>query len=461
MTEPLRVAIVGSGPAGLYAADHLLNKYRADVAIGLIDDLPTPWGLVRAGVAPDHPEKKLIADRLFDFTLKNDQLRFLGNVRVGRDIQHDELRQRYHAVIYATGASTDSKQMGIPGEDLTGSIAAADFVAWYNGHPDYSHLEFDLSSSTAVIVGNGNVSMDVARILAESSDHLARTDIADHALAALCNSRVKHIVVMARRSIEHAAFNNPELEELGHLGDCAIEVQPEGVLDNLPPAAGLDQKRKFATLKNLVEASRASARQEESTKTITLHFLASPIEVAGQGSVQQLRYHNNRVVEGADGKLRIEAEEAVESVDTGLVIRAIGYRGRAIDGLPFDTNRGIISNQNGRVYANNGEETGTYVTGWIRRGPTGVIGTNKKCAGEVVDHIVADFAEGKLAAPATDVEDIKALLDGRGVRTVTLSGWTTIDRSERAAGRAQQRPRVKVTSRESLLGIALETASAR
>ncbi|MET9213481.1 MULTISPECIES: FAD-dependent oxidoreductase [unclassified Nocardia] len=428
--KPLRVAVVGAGPSGLYAAGHLLEGpggtyldgrltalHTRAVEVDVFDRLPTQWGLVRHGVAPDHPDKKQVAT-VFEQIAARPGFRFFGNIEVGRDVLTRELAQWYDAVVYAVGATGDAT-LGIPGEDLPGCLAARAFVAWYNGHPDYSTAPIDLSGERAVVIGNGNVAMDVARLLTTPIDTLARTDIADHALDALRASRVREVVVLGRRGRQHGAFNNPELEELGHLPGVDLAVvhgEPED-------SAALDPStaRKLRTLHDY--ATRPSTGAE---RRIVLRFQTSPLEVLGTESVRGLR------VRGPDGD---------EVLDAGLVLRAIGYFGTPTPGLPFDHDRGVIPHTDGRITG----VPGSYVTGWIKRGPRGIIGTNKKCARDTVRSLLADADAGALRPGTHTGEQVERALRERRPALVDQVGWLALDHHERAAGLAAGRPRVKVT----------------
>ena len=442
----LRVAVVGSGPAGMYAIQHLLEQSLFDVDIDLFERLPTPWGLVRAGVAPDHPEKKLIADRLFRFFLKRDNVRFFGNVEIGSDISHDELTASYDAVVYAVGAS-DDKPLAIPGERLPGSCSAREFVAWYNGHPDYRHLQFDLSGSRAVIVGTGNVALDVARMLTLPAPELARTDIAEHALEALQASHVNEVIVLGRRGCQQAAFHNPELEELLHLDGVEVQIEADDLLPPEQTDADWDTRRKLATLIRL-QARRVAAP----VKRIVFKFHRSPIAVSGDTHVTGVQVQT-RVGSGSprSGLPRYGSPGSGSpgTIDCGLLLRAIGYRGRALPGLPFDLQTGVISNVAGRVMDGSVPRTGVYVTGWIRRGPRGVIGSNKQCAAETVGCLLADAQAGKLSHRSDDA--VAQALTATQRQVVSFGGWQRIDRTERLAGSARGRPRIKQTDIGELL----------
>ena len=456
--NPLRVAIVGSGPAGFYAAGHLLqNKKHPDLVtqVDMYDRLPTPWGLVRAGVAPDHPNIKAVS-RVYEKTAAHPEFRFFGNVHFGEDIEHEDLTSRYHAVIYAVGAQTD-KKMGIPGEDLPGSWAATEFVAWYNGHPDYRDLEFDLSHERAVVVGNGNVAADVARMLALTREELAATDVADHALDVLGESNVREIVVLGRRGPAQAAFTNPELLELGEMTDADCYVDPRDVeLDPLSREWLEGEGADITKRKNVEILTGYSTREPQGkNKRIVLRFLASPVEILGDERVEGVRVCRNELRDES-GRLSACATEHTEVIPAGIVFRSIGYRGVPLPGLPYDERSGTIPNEGGRI----AELPGEYVVGWIKRGPTGIIGTNKRDAQETVDNVLADLEAGRLLEPSEpDRDSVEALLDERKPEHVTYAGWEAIDRAEREAGEPHGRPRVKLTTFDELLDAAREPVS--
>lgn len=448
MSRPLRVAVVGAGPAGLYAVEHLLEKSGLDVEIDLYERLPTPWGLVRSGVAPDHPEKKLVIDRQFAFFLKNLRVRFIGNVEIGRDIRHAELAEWYDAVIYSVGANSDTR-MGISGEELPGCWAAREFVSFYNGHPDYRHLKFDLSCERAIIVGNGNVALDVARILTMPVSELEKTDIADHALDILRTSKIREVVVLGRRGHLQGAFNNPELEELEHVRGVDVVVDGEdlpGENEVVMDGADWETLRKVKTLRRLVTRQPTAGN-----KRIVFRFLTSPIELLGDGKVEQVLVIRNHLERDEKGHLNARPTEDESILDAGLVLRAIGYRGTAFPGLPFDERRGVIQNQQGRVAENDHVLPGVYVTGWIKRGCRGIIGSNKKCSAETVHCLLEDMNAGRLTKATLDKEGVMAVVRERKPDVTLMSGWLAIDHAEREAGRLRGRPRVKVTDMTSLL----------
>jgi ferredoxin/flavodoxin---NADP+ reductase len=457
--QPLRVAIVGSGPAGFYAAGHLFKpKAHPDlqVQVDIYDKLPTPWGLVRGGVAPDHPNIKAVS-RVYEKTAAHPEFRFYGNVEYGTDLTHDDLLARYHAVLYAVGAQTD-RRMGIPGEDLPGSWAATELVAWYNGHPDYCDLRFDLSGERAVVIGNGNVAADVARMLALTRDELAVTDVADHALEVLAENNIREIVVLGRRGPAQAAFTNPELLELGEMTDADVYVDPRDVeLDELS-RTWLESEEASGTARKNVEILTGYAGREPEGKRrrIVLRFLVSPVEILGTDKVEGIRICRN-VLRDEDGALRACTTETTEELECDLVFRSIGYRGIPLEGLPFDERRCTVPNERGRVLDDGEPRRGEYVVGWIKRGPTGIIGTNKRDAQETVDALLEDLDAGRLNEPADPSRDsLEELLDERRPDHVTYAGWEAIDRAEKAAGEPHGRPRVKLTTTEELLDAARE-----
>ena len=447
---PIRIAIIGSGPAGFYAAGHLLKDGGEQLEVDMLERLPTPWGLVRSGVAPDHPKIKSVT-RIYEKTAAHPRFRFFGNVELGRDVSRDELAERYHAIVYATGSPSD-RPLGIPGEDLPAVHAATDFVGWYNGHPDFADHEFDLSCERAVVIGNGNVALDVARMLCLSHEELASTDIADHALRALDDSAISEIVVVGRRGPAQAAFTNPELLELGELADTDVIVDQEELeraLATPDPSMDPTAERNVAVLRDYTKRPPSGKRRR-----IVLRFLLSPVELRGdEHGVSEIVLARNELVVEGDGRLRASATSERQTLSTGLVMRAIGYRGVPIEGVAFDERSATIPNQGGRVVGPDGQpEVGEYTVGWIKRGPSGVIGTNKKDAQETVDALLADLAEGVSLAPADPSPDsIEALLRERVPSLVTYEGWSEIDRHERSLGEPQGRPRVKLTRIDELL----------
>jgi ferredoxin--NADP+ reductase len=450
-SNPLRVAVVGSGPAGFYAAGALLSA-ELPVEVDMIERLPTPWGLVRLGVAPDHPNIKAVS-RAFEKIAAQPGFRFLGNVEVGRDLQHTDLMRTYDAVVYAVGAQTD-RRMGIPGEDLPGSWPATAFVAWYNGHPDFQELPFDLGVERVVVVGNGNVAVDVARMLALTADELAPTDTTDAAIAAIAAAPIREIVMLGRRGPVQAAFTTPELKELGELAGADVIVDPADL--ELDAASEAELADSSAAQRNLQVLREYAAREPEGKpRRLVLRFLTSPVAIHGEERVEAVEVVRNRLEQDERGRIAAVPTEERETLAAGLVLRSVGYRGVPIPHVPFDESRGTIRNEHGRVLDEPGQHVpGLYCTGWIKRGPSGVIGTNKKDATETVSLLLEDVEAGKLASAGHSAEEIDALLDERGVNHVEYDGWRSIDTHERSRGEEQGRPRVKLVSWDELLDAA-------
>jgi len=462
--SPIRIAVIGSGPAGFYAAGHLLKDEEAGFEVDILERLPTPWGLVRSGVAPDHPKIKSVT-RVYEKTAAHPRFRYFGNVCFGEHVSRRELLEHYHAIVYATGSPLD-RPLGIPGEELPGSHAATEFVGWYNGHPDHTGLEVDLvSAERAVVIGNGNVAIDVARMLMLSLEELAPTDTADHALEVLARSHVQEVVVVGRRGPAQAAFTNPELLELGEMADADIVVDSEELERAL--AVRDEAAEQDTTSRRNVEIMRGYATRTptEGRRRIVLRFLRSPTElVAGEdGALAAVKFVHNELVPGEGGALRARAGEETETIPAGLVFRAIGYRGEPLPGVSFDERRATILNEGGRVLdpESRAPLPGEYVVGWIKRGPSGVIGTNKKDAQETVDAMLADLSgpsNGAGAARHTpaepDADAVEAMLRERQPELITYAGWEAIDRHERALGKPAGRPRVKLTRIEEMLRVA-------
>ncbi|MGZ4382091.1 MAG: FAD-dependent oxidoreductase [Gaiellaceae bacterium] len=450
----LRVAVVGSGPAGFYAAGALLAA-DPPVEVDMIERLPTPWGLVRLGVAPDHPNIKAVS-RAFEKIAARPGFRFLGNVELGRDLRHEDLLRHYDAVVYAVGAQSD-RRMGIPGEDLPGSWPATVFVAWYNGHPDFQELEFDLAVERAVVVGNGNVAVDVARMLALTPEELDPTDTTDAAIAAICGASIREIVMLGRRGPVQAAFTTPELKELGELAGADVVVDPADL--ELDPASEAALAGDTNAERNLEVLREYAARTPSSKpKRLVLRFLTSPVAIEGTDRVEAVEVVRNRLEADERGRLAAVPTDERETIPAGLVLRSVGYRGVALPGVPFDEGRGTIRNDRGRVLDESGRQVPrVYCAGWIKRGPSGVIGTNKKDAAETVELLLEDAAAGLVTHQEDATADaVDALLDERGVERVLYAGWTAIDEAERAAGAEHGRPRVKLCTWAELL----EAASA-
>jgi ferredoxin--NADP+ reductase len=455
---PLRVAVVGSGPAGFYAAGALLASEEPRVEVDLVERLPTPWGLVRLGVAPDHPKIKAVS-RAFERIAAQPGFRFIGNVEVGRDLTHDELARLYDAVVYAFGAQTD-RRLGIPGEDLPGSWAATEFVAWYNGHPDFQDLTFDLSGERAIVVGNGNVALDVARMLALTQDELAPTDTTDEAIAAIVGSGLREIVILGRRGPVQASFTTPELQEMGELAGADVVVDPTEL--ELDPASEAELEAGSAIGRRNLEVLRAFAEREPEGKPrrVVLRFRVSPLAILGEGRVEAVEIVHNELVADERGRVRPVPTDEREVLPCGVVFRSVGYRGVRIAELPFDEEGGVIPNRAGRIHGERGEQfAGVYCAGWIKRGPTGVIGTNKKDATETVELLLEDARAGLLSRAADATADaVLELLVGRGVEPVLYAGWEAIDALELSRGAEQGRARIKLCSWEELLAAARRDA---
>jgi ferredoxin--NADP+ reductase len=449
----LRVAVVGSGPAGFYAAGVLLASDDLAFEVDMIERLPTPWGLVRLGVAPDHPNIKAVS-RAFEKIGATNGFRFLGNVEAGTDLTHEELLALYDAVVYAYGASSD-RRLGIPGEDLSGSWAATEFVAWYNGHPDYQQLDFDLSGERAVVIGNGNVALDVARMLALTEDELGQTDTTDPAIAAIVGSGIREILVVGRRGPVQAAWTTVELKELGELAGAEILVDPSDLALDDTSAAELAEGDHLLARNVDVLRDYAGREPEGKPRRIVLRFRSSPVAILGEGRVEAIELATNELVPDGKGSVRAVSTEERETVPSGVVFRSVGYRGSALPGVPFDESSGTMPNRDGRVVADDGSPLpGLYCAGWIKRGPTGVIGTNKKDATETIEGLLDDVRSGVIGGTASPAHDVDALLRTRDVEVVTYAGWEAIDTAERAVGEPLGRPRVKLASWEELLAAA-------
>jgi ferredoxin--NADP+ reductase len=455
-TQVLRVAVVGSGPAGFYAAAALLDA-DVPVEVDMIERLPTPWGLVRLGVAPDHPKLKTVS-RTFERIALKPGFRFFGNVEIGRDLSHADLELLYDAVVYAVGSQTD-RRLGIPGEDLRGSWSATEFVAWYNGHPDFQELSFDLNVERAVVIGNGNVALDVARMLALTPEELAPTDTTDPAIEAIGESTIRDIVVVGRRGPAQASWTTTELKELGELAGADVVVDSAEL--ELDPASEASLEHDTNSRRNM-DVLRDFAARQPTGKPVTLRllFFRSPVALHGDEGVEAIELVRNRLEEREGGLVAVPTEER-ETIECGLVFRSVGYRGVGLPELPFDERRGTIRNERGRVLRDEGELLpGVYCAGWIKRGPTGIIGTNKKDAMETVAVLFDDVQEGRIVHKDEATPDaVEALLSERGVRAVLYAGWTSIDELERAAGEKLGRPRVKLRTWDDLLDAAERVAA--
>ena len=446
--RPLRVAVVGSGPSGIYAAEALTRQNVMPVEIDVLDRLPTPFGLVRYGVAPDHLSIRGIRETLWRL-LRNPAVRFLGNVELGTDLTVDELRQHVDAVIYTFGAARD-RRLGIPGEDLPGSLAATDLVAWYCGHPDASRGPVEEALRTArsaVVVGVGNVALDVARVLARCGA-LDHTDMPQHVLGALGSCPVRDVHVLGRRAPAHAAFTTKELRELGKIEGVEVRVDPEDLAPEPVGDAVLASNRAAARNVDVLREWAEHPNPGGQAAGVHLRFFTRPVEILGTDRVEGVLVERTRF--DPDGRLVGTGEQTV--IEAQLVVRSVGYRGVALPGLPFDTATNVVPHDRGRVVRDGVAAPGEYVAGWIKRGPTGVIGTNKSDAHESVATLLADADLSALPAPAHPRRQaLTDLLAARGVQVFTLDDWQTIDAAEKALGQTRGRDRTTLHSRSELL----------
>jgi ferredoxin--NADP+ reductase len=405
---------------------------------------------VRLGVAPDHPNLKAVS-RAYERIAQQPGFRFLGNVQVGGVLQHVDLLQLYDAVVYAYGAETD-RRLGIPGEDLPGSWAATEFVAWYNAHPDFQHLSFDLSGERALVIGNGNVALDVARMLALTQEELAPTDATDAAIEAILDSGIREIVVLGRRGPVQASWTAPELQEMGELAGADIVVDPAEL--ELDPASEAELSEAGPIVRRNMDLLREFAGRKPVGKPrrIVLRFRTSPVAILGEGRVEAVEVVRNDLVPDERGRLRALPTEERDVLACNLVFRSIGYRGVGLTGIPFDEQAGVIANREGRVLDGDGRPVaGVYCAGWIKRGPTGVIGTNKKDATETVKLLLDDARAGRLRNGGAPPDRVLELLQERGAEVVAYGGWEAIDTLERGRGEGQGRPRIKLCSWDELL----------
>lgn len=441
-----RVAIVGSGPSGMYAADALLDR---GIEVDVLDRLPVPFGLVRYGVAPDHTSIRSVRETL-DQIWDKPGIRFFGNVEVGADVSIEDLRSVYHAVILTYGASAD-RSLGIEGEQLAGSVAATDLVAWYTGHPDYDGPDFEVllaNVKRVAVIGVGNVAIDVVRVLSKSAAELEQTDMPDHVLRALESAPVEYVCLLGRRGPVQASFTTKELRELGELAEADVRVEATD-LDLDPVSAGELTENKVAArnVKVLQEWSQRAPRSD-APRLIDMRFFRRPIRIQGSDRVTGLEIERTEL----DAEGRLQGTGEIEELPVDLVVRSVGYRGTAVPGVPFDPDRNVIPNVEGRVVSDQAPVPGLYVAGWIKRGPTGIIGTNKKCAVATVTSLLTDIDQGRVST-SDEVPGIEALLSERSIPTVDTSGWRRIDAQERTLGEAKGKPRVTIHDRDELLGI--------
>ena len=448
---PLRVAVVGAGPSGFYATEALL-KSEVEAQVDLIERLPSPYGLVRSGVAPDHPKLKQSIE-VYKKAAALEGFRFFGNVTVGKDVTPQELREAYHAVIYTCGAETD-RRLGIDGEDLAGSHTATEFVGWYNGHPDYRDREFDFSHETAAIIGQGNVAADVARILSKSVDELKHTDISQHALDALAESRIKTIAVIGRRGPVQAKFTTKELREFLELENCQAEIAPEELVLNEASQAELaDKKEGVVVAKNMAVFEKMVEDAEHGKSRICrMMFCRSPVRIEGDGRIERVVLERNEL-SGEPFSQRASGTGETEVMECGLLFRSIGYRGVPIEGVPFHDSWGVFPNQDGRVTdgPDGAVVPGIYTAGWIKRGPSGIIGTNRACAVQTVESLKGDLSNLPADRPGTDA--LVKVLQERNVRSIDFTEWQRIDVEEVSRGEPKGKPREKFTRREEMLQV--------
>ena len=455
VSKSLRVAIIGAGPAGFYCAGQLFKEYSDSVKVDMFDRLPVPFGLVRFGVAPDHLKIKSVT-KLYERIANKPGFRLWGNVEFGKHIDLEDLRANYHCIVFAYGAQ-GSRRLSIPGENLQGSHAATDFVAWYNGHPDYSKYTFDLSVDTAVVVGIGNVAIDVARILCLTKEELLQSDIADYAMDALLQSRVRDVVLLGRRGPAQAAFTNPEIKELGDLQDADIHViDEEAELDILSRQEVDLNGDKMLVRKVEIIQDFSERKYNNKSKVIRMRFLTSPVEIFGNGSgkVSGMRLVKNEIYRTDQGALKARPKDMYEDISVGLVLRSVGYLGSAVPDIPFDNESGMICNSQGRILNPETQEflTGMYTCGWIKRGPTGVIGTNKEDSIESVNCLIEDVKSGKILKPSDpSIVRIEELVRSRQPDVFTFMDWKQIDNMEIDKGSLVGRPRIKFTSTSSML----------
>jgi len=452
MTLPLRIAVVGAGPAGMYAAD-ILTSNDPDACVDIFDRLPTPYGLIRYGVAPDHPRIKQIIVALHR-VMENERIRFIGNVHVGVDVKVDELRQFYDGIIFATGAERD-RSLGIPGEELRGSYGAAEFVSFYDSHPDRNQT-WDLTKAASVaVIGVGNVGLDVARMLARTADELLYTDIPPHVLQVLANSAVTDIHLFARRGPAQAKFTPVELRELDHSPHVQVLVAPEGMEFDDASQASLSRSKSLRMVVDVLSEWAMRDPEPGPRRTIHIHFLENPMEILGEdGAVVGLRTERQELT--GDGTVRGTGQ--FTDWDVQAVYRAVGYRSEAVEDLPFDHRHLVLPNDGGRVLDLDGQPLpGVYATGWVKRGPVGLIGHTKSDAAETVGNLLVDAPDlGR--APQRDQNAVYALLAGKGMVVTDFQGWDRLDAHEIAAGEPQGRARIKVVSRAEMTQIAARTA---
>ncbi len=444
----LRLAIVGAGPAGIYAADILLKHERSfDVSVDLFERLPAPYGLVRYGVAPDHPRIKGIVSALRE-VLDSGSIRLFGNVNYGTDITLDDLKRHYNAVIFSTGAIKD-QELDIPGIDLEGSYGAADFVSWYDGHPDVPRT-WPLGAREVAVIGNGNVALDVARMLAKHPEDLLPTEVPDNVYQGLVESPITDVHVFGRRGPMQVKFTPLELRELGDMRDVDMIVHEEDFQLDEASTRAIESNKQIFVINKIFDQWR-SREVGKASRRLHLHFYAKPLEILGTDRVEGFRYERTE----PDGAGGVKPTGEVREVSVQAVYRAVGYFGSALDGIPFDERRGVIPNHEGQVLDDDNQRVpGVYATGWIKRGPVGLIGHTKSDAMETIQHVVKDQASW-WNPESPDEESVIDLLESRGVAFTNLEGWHRLDQAERERGLERGRERLKVVPREEMLDISL------
>ena len=450
--NPLRVAVIGAGPSGFYAVDQLFRKKELTVTVALFEALPTPYGLLRAGVAPDHQQMKSVSKYFERMVDKNsERFHYYGNVEIGKDMSIEELQNHYDAVIFSYGCSAD-RLTGLPGESKKNIHSAREFVAWYNGHPDYQNFEFDLSQESVAIIGQGNVAVDVARIIAKTPEELKNTDIPEHVLKKLAENKVKNIYMIGRRSPVQVAFTELEIKELGKLEKASVIIAKEDMDLTEANRLELEDEKNDKAKKNFKVLETYLQEEEKKETKIILKFFSNPVEFQGQDKVEALRCEKVKL-SGEPFKQRIEKTNEHIDIPAGLVFRSIGYKGTAIKGLPFDEKNGRVPNQKGQITSLDGKPlAGLYTSGWIKRGPSGVIGTNKPCSTETVETLLSQINELPQAG-AREENKVVNLLKSKNIDIINFQDWRKIENYENNKGASLGKPREKILNRDEALNI--------
>jgi len=447
-TTPLRVAIIGAGPSAFYVLD-ALSKSGLNVEIDAFDRLPTPFGLLRGGVAPDHQRMKSVGKAYEKMAVSNPKFRFIGNVKIGKDISVAELKNHYDALVFACGAETDRK-LGIPGEDLPGSHTATEFVGWYNGHPDYRDRVFNLNGKTAVVIGQGNVAIDVTRIMAKTDAELASSDIAAHAQAALKDSQIQDLYLVGRRGPVQSAFTELEIKEMGELSEAEPIVNPADFDLSEIDEAELQLETNHKARKNMgVLREFATHEPKGKKKRVHIQFYSSPKEITGNGKVEKIIFEKTKLVGAPGAQQAVGTGETIE-IPCDIVLRSVGYRGIEIEGVPFEAKKGIFPNDEGRLKEGETPLYGMYAVGWIKRGPSGVLGSNKPCSTATVKTLLEDL-DKITPAPHRDSSALIEKIKNKAIQTVSFEDWLEIDKQEIARGQAVGKPREKFVTAEALI----------